>query len=224
MPRLSRGRLVLSIALLVVVSLATARAAIPSPQIDEPIASAPGREVVVFAGGCFWGIQAVFEHVKGVVQATAGYSGGSASTAHYEIVSTGTTGHAESVRVVYDPSKVSIGTLAEVFFAVAHDPTELNFQGPDYGTQYRSVVFYTTPMQQRVVEAYIHQLTQARTFAHPIVTQVVPLTAFYPAEDYHQDYAANNPTDAYIMINDAPKLAHLQVAYPALYVKKAAGY
>jgi peptide-methionine (S)-S-oxide reductase len=173
----------------------------------------------VLSGGCFWGIQLVFQHVKGVISATAGYSGGSAKTAEYETVSTGTTGHAESVKVVYDPSKVTYGQLLKVFFSVAHDSTELNRQGPDTGTQYRSVIFYADADQQRIADAYIAQLDQANVFRHKVVTQVVPLQAFYPAEAYHQNYAVHNPDNPYIMINDLPKLDNLKKWLPNLYVE-----
>lgn len=191
--------------------------ALPAPAIDAPATAGAGDQVAVFAGGCFWGIEGVFDHVKGVRQATAGYSGGAADTAQYETVSTGTTGHAESVRVQFDPSKVSYGQLLQVFFSVALDPTELNRQGPDSGTQYRSALFYATPEQKRVADAYIAQLTAAKAFAAPIVTQVVPLNAFYPAESYHQHYLEQHPDNPYIVINDAPKVAHLKQLFPTLY-------
>ncbi|HXJ23754.1 MAG TPA: peptide-methionine (S)-S-oxide reductase MsrA [Polyangia bacterium] len=191
--------------------------ALPAPASDLPRAAKPSKETVVFAGGCFWGIQAVFQHVNGVIDATSGYSGGDGKTAQYELVSTGDTGHAESVRVTYDPSKVTYGQLLQVFFSVAHDPTQLNRQGPDEGTQYRSVVFYATPDQKRVTDAYIAQLTQAKAFPTRIVTQVVPLQAFYPAEAYHQNYAARHPHDPYIAFNDAPKVDHLHDLFPSLY-------
>ncbi len=191
--------------------------ALPRPAVDEALASAPGQETVVVAGGCFWGIQAVFQHVKGVVSATSGYSGGGSSTAEYETVSTGTTGHAESVKIVYDPSKISYGELLQVFFSVAHDPTQLNRQGPDDGTQYRSVIFYGNDEQKKVAQDYIAQLEQAKLFPHKIVTQVVPLKAFYPAEGYHQNYAARHPDNPYIARFDAPKVANLQQMFPQLY-------
>src|SRR3954452_12784798 len=179
---------------------------LPNPATDQPLSKTKSSETVVLAGGCFWGVQAVFEHVKGVSSATAGYSGGSASTAQYETVSTGRTGHAESVKVVYDPSQISFGQILKVFFSVAHDPTELNRQGPDEGTQYRSVIFFSSPDQHRVARAYIDQLNAAKFFSEPIVTQLVALQAFYPAEDYHQNYAANHPNEPYIAMNDLPKL------------------
>jgi peptide-methionine (S)-S-oxide reductase len=195
-------------------------AQIPNPTLDAPLAAAKGEQTAVFAGGCFWGIQAVFQHVKGVVSATSGYSGGEAQTAHYEMVSTGETGHAESVKIIYDPSKVSYGQLLKVFFAVAHDPTQLNRQGPDSGTQYRSVIFYTSEEQKRIAEAYINQLTQAKVFEEPIVTQVLSLNSFYKAEAYHQDYAIHHPDDPYIAINDLPKVANLRKQLPDLYITK----
>ena len=191
--------------------------ALPAPAVDVPRAAAPGRQTVVVAGGCFWGVEAVFRHVKGVVEATSGYAGGSAATAHYQLVSEGDTGHAESVRVTFDPVEVSLGQLLQVFFSVAHDPTEVNRQGPDSGTQYRSAIFVSGPAQKRVVDAYIAQLDKAKAFPRPIATEVAPLQAFYPAEFYHQNYAALHPDNPYIMINDAPKVAHLRKLFPALY-------
>ena len=190
---------------------------LPAPGVDEPKTNQPARETAVVAGGCFWGIQAVFQHVKGVVSATSGYSGGSKGTAEYEIVSTGTTNHAESVQIVYDPSQVTYGQLLQVFFSVAHDPTELNRQGPDDGTQYRSVVFYADEGQKRIVEDYIAQLQQAKVYKHKIVTQVVPLKAFYPAEGYHQNFAARHPDNPYIARFDLPKVENLQQMFPQLY-------
>ena len=194
--------------------------AVPAPAIDAPHASAPGKQTAVLAGGCFWGIQAVFQHVKGVITATSGYSGGSAKAAEYETVSTGETGHAESVQVVYDPAQISYGELLRVFFSVAHDPTQLNRQGPDEGTQYRSAIFYANDEQKRIAESYIAQLDQAKVFSRPIVTQVVALQAFYPAEAYHQNYAALHPNQPYIVFNDAPKVAHLRQVFPNLYTGK----
>jgi len=195
-------------------------APLPAPLVDASRAAASAPQTMVVAGGCFWGIQAVFQHVKGVVSATSGYSGGSAKTAEYETVSTGETGHAESVQVVYDPSKVTYGELLRVFFSVAHDPTQLNRQGPDEGTQYRSVIFYNSDGQKRIAEAYIAQLDSAKVFPRAIVTQVVPLKAFYPAEAYHQNYAANHPHQPYIMFNDAPKVEYLRQEFPDLYTGK----
>jgi len=194
-------------------------AMLPNPVVDTPLATTSSKQTAVVAGGCFWGIQAVFQHVKGVQKAVSGYSGGSSSTAEYEVVSTGHTGHAESVEITYDPSKVSYGQLLKVFFSVAHDPTQLNRQGPDSGTQYRSVIFYANDEQKRVAEAYIAQLEQTKSFPRPIVTQVVPLKGFYPAESYHQDYATLHPDNPYIAINDAPKVEHLREEFPDLYKK-----
>lgn len=191
-------------------------ARLPDPRLD-PAPAAPGEQVAVFAGGCFWGVEAVFDHVRGVRKAWSGYAGGSAATATYEQVSEGDTGHAESVKVQYDPRQVSYGQLLKVFFSVAHDPTQLDRQGPDVGSQYRSVVFYTTPLQQQVATAYIAQLGAARAFGDPIVTRVAPLKGFYPAEAYHQNFAALHPDNAYIAYNDAPKVAHLKQWLPALY-------
>ena len=190
---------------------------VPAPQADAALASSPGEQTVVFSGGCFWGVQAVFQHVKGVLSATSGYSGGEAKSAEYEIVSTGMTGHAESVKVIFDPSQVTYGQLLHVFFSVAHDPTELNRQGPDEGTQYRSVVFYTTDEQQKLTAGYIAQLESAHVFKHKIVTQVVPLKAFYPAEAYHQNYATIHPDNGYIRYNDAPKVENLKKEFSKLY-------
>jgi peptide-methionine (S)-S-oxide reductase len=193
---------------------------LPSPAVDSSLVAGKSPETAVIAGGCFWGIQAVFQHVRGVVSATSGYSGGSAKNAEYEVVSTGDTGHAESVKIVYDPAQITYGQLLKVFFSVAHDPTELNRQGPDTGTQYRSVIFYGTEDQKRIAQAYIAQLDQARIFPRQIVTQVAPLTAFYPAEAYHQDYAAKHPDNPYILFNDAPKVANLKKQFPDLYTGK----
>ena len=178
---------------------------------------APKLETAVFAGGCFWGVEGVFEHVRGVVDARSGYAGGNARTATYEQVSSGDTGHAESVEVVFDPALVSYGQLLSVFFSVAHDPTQLNRQGPDVGTQYRSAIFYASPAQQRAAQAYIGKL-QARLGDTPVVTQVVPLVKFYPAEHYHQDFMRLNPMHPYIVFHDRPKVAHLQEAFPKLFV------
>jgi len=189
---------------------------LPDPRFD-PAPPQPGEQVAVFAGGCFWGVEAVFDHVRGVRQAWSGYAGGSADTASYEQVSEGDTGHAESVKVLYDPRQVSYGQLLKVFFSVALDPTQLNRQGPDVGSQYRSVIFYDTPQQQRIAKAYIVQLGTAHAFDAPIVTQVAPLRGFYTAEAYHQDYAALHPDNPYIAYNDAPKVAHLKQWLPALY-------
>ncbi len=195
-------------------------ASLPNPSFDARIAMSKTEQTAVVAGGCFWGIQAVFQHVKGVINATSGYSGGSAKTAEYELVSTGETGHAESVKITYDPSQITYGQLLRVFFSVAHDPTQLNRQGPDEGSQYRSSIFYGSEEQKRIAEAYVVQLEKAKVFPRPIVTQIVPLKAFYPAEAYHQDYAANHPTSPYIVYNDAPKVAHLREQFPNLYTGK----
>jgi peptide-methionine (S)-S-oxide reductase len=197
-----------------------ASAAVPAPAVDEAKAAAPGKATAVVAGGCFWGIQAVFQHVKGVITATSGYSGGSVKNPDYETVSSGRTGHAESVQIVYDPSKVTYGELLRVFFSVAHDPTELNRQGPDEGTQYRSVIFYGNEEQKRIAEAYIAQLDQAKVYNHKIVTQVVALQAFYPAEGYHQSFAAKHPDHPYIAAYDAPKVADLKKEFPEMYSGK----
>jgi peptide-methionine (S)-S-oxide reductase len=190
---------------------------LPNPSADEPQSAKSGQETAVFAGGCFWGVQAVFQHVKGVVSATSGYSGGPSFAAHYDVVSNGTTGHAESVKVVFDPAKVSYGQLLKVFFSVVHDPTELNRQGPDTGTQYRSVIFYSGDQQKQIAQAYISQLDQAKVFPQAIVTQLVPLKGFYPAETYHQNYATLHPDNPYIRYNDLPKVANLQQQFPNLY-------
>jgi len=189
----------------------------PNPAIDAPLTKTASRQTAVLAGGCFWGMQLVFQHVKGVVSVTSGYSGGSANTAHYEIVSTGTTGHAESIEITYDPSKITYGELLKIYFSVAHDPTQLNRQGPDVGTQYRSAIFYADAEQLRIAKAYITELHDLKVFSEPIVTKVVPLSGFYRAEDYHQDYGTLHPNNPYIVINDLPKLASLETAFPALY-------
>ena len=189
----------------------------PAPTLEQRLASTAREDTAVFAGGCFWGIEAVFEHVKGVSSATSGYAGGDLPSPSYEQVSTGRTGYAESVRVVFDPSQVSYGTLLQIFFSVAHDPTQLNRQGPDVGTQYRSIAFYANPEQKRIVDAYIRQLTEAKFFARPIVTQVLPLRSFYPAEAYHQHYAMRHQDQPYIAMFDLPKVALLRREFPALY-------
>ena len=197
----------------------TLSATLPDPAVDAPKASKAGQTTAVFAGGCFWGVDAVFKHVKGVTGATSGYSGGAAATAHYEIVGSGVTGHAESVEVAYDPSQITYGQLLRVFSSVAHDPTQLNRQGPDVGTQYRSAIFYANAEQQRIAQAYIAQLDSAKAFSKPIVTEVVELKAFYPAEAYHQNYLALHPTQPYIVYHDQPKLAALKAQFPELYIK-----
>ena len=195
-------------------------AAVPAPAVDQPKAATAAKQTAVVAGGCFWGIQAVFQHVKGVLSATSGYAGGTMKNPDYETVSSGRTGHAESVQIVYDPSQVTYGELLRVFFSVAHDPTELNRQGPDEGTQYRSIIFYGNDEQKKIAEAYIAQLDQAKVYKHKIVTQVVPLQAFYPAEGYHQNYAALHPNQPYIVYNDAPKVANLRKEFPEMYTGK----
>ncbi len=192
----------------------------PDPVQDIKVAAAGTQQTAVLAGGCFWGVEAVFERLEGVADVVSGYAGGSKSTAHYQIVSMGTTGHAESVQVTYDPAKITYGQLLKVFFAVAHDPTELNRQGPDEGTQYRSAIFFATPEQKAVAEAYIRQLDEAKVFRHRIVTKVDPLDGFYPAEAYHQNFLDRNPTYPYIVYNDLPKLAALTKVFPELLKKK----
>jgi peptide-methionine (S)-S-oxide reductase len=195
---------------------------VPSPAVDAPRASVSAKQTAVVSGGCFWGVQAVFQHVKGVISATSGYAGGSKKNPDYETVSTGETGHAESVKIVYDPSQITYGELLRIFFSVAHDPTQLNRQGLDEGTQYRSSIFFTSDEQKRIAEAYIAQLDQAKVFPSPIVTKVVPLQAFYAAEAYHQNYATLHPDQPYIIFNDAPKVEHLRQEFPDLYTGKLA--
>jgi peptide-methionine (S)-S-oxide reductase len=197
---------------------AAARSPIPAPVEDLPLAHAAGTATAVFAGGCFWGTQTVFERVKGVLSTTVGYAGGLAATASYAQVTTETTGHAESVRVVYDPSKITYGTLLRIFFSVAHDPTQLNRQGPDVGTSYRSAIFYLNDDQGRIAAAYIAQLDAARVFPRRIVTEVTPLKGFYRAEEYHQDYALHHPDNPYILVCDRPKIAELRQQFPDLFV------
>jgi len=187
------------------------------PASNAALAQSPGRETAVFAGGCFWGTQSVFERVKGVVATTAGYAGGSAATATYSQVTTETTGHAESVKVVYDPSKITYGRLLQIFFSVVHDPTQLNRQGPDVGTSYRSAIFYTDAEQQKISLAYIAQLDAAHVFPKPIVTQVVPLKGFYDAESYHQDYALQQPRESLHQVCDRPKIEALKKQFPELF-------
>jgi peptide-methionine (S)-S-oxide reductase len=208
------------VAMAIQADVAIAGSPLPAPAVDIPAASVQGPQTAVFAGGCFWGVEAVFRHVKGVSKAVSGYAGGGAKTADYERVSTGSTGHAESVEVTYDPAQVSYGELLRIFFSVAHDPTQLNRQGPDYGTQYRSAIFFTTDEQKRVAQAYIEQLGQAKAYGSPIVTQLVALPAFYPAEAYHQNYLALHPTQPYIVYHDLPKLAQLKQQFPERYVGK----
>ncbi|ESW67028.1 peptide-methionine (S)-S-oxide reductase MsrA [Mesorhizobium sp. RSR380A] len=191
---------------------------IPPPAMDEKAAS--GSEKAIFAGGCFWGVQGVFQHVKGVTKAVSGYTGGAKDDAVYETVGSGRTGHAESVEITYDPSKVTYGQLLQVYFSVAHNPTQLNFQGPDSGTQYRSTIFAENGEQQKIAQSYIAQLDQAKVFAKPIVTTLETGKTFYPAEEYHQDFLTLNPTYPYIVYNDLPKVANLKALFPGLYSEK----
>jgi peptide-methionine (S)-S-oxide reductase len=191
-------------------------APLPAPAIDATRASSPGAQTAVFAGGCFWGVEAVFRHMKGVQSAVSGYAGGRTKNPTYMEVGTGMTGHAESVEVVYDPSQVTYGELLRVFMSVAHDPTELNRQGPDVGTQYRSAIYYVNDEQKKIAQAYVAQLDAAKAYPKKIVTELAPLTVFYPAEAYHQDYLALHPTQPYIVYNDLPKLEALKKEYPSL--------
>jgi peptide-methionine (S)-S-oxide reductase len=203
--------------LLAMSAAAPAAGLFPDPRVDEP--PSRGSETAVLAGGCFWGMEGVFEHLRGVSNVVSGYAGGKADTATYPQVSSGTTGHAESVRITYDPSRITYGQLLKVYFAVAHDPTELNRQGPDWGTQYRSAIFYANDNQRRIAETYIAELQAAHAFPRPIVTQVTPLTGFYQAEAYHQNYLARHPDQPYIVINDLPKIAALKNELPGLYAE-----
>jgi peptide-methionine (S)-S-oxide reductase len=213
---LARGAAVLiASGALAAVQAAERSVTVPVPALDNPKVTGP-LQTAVLAGGCFWGMQAVFEHVNGVRRVWAGYSGGAAVTAHYEVVGTGRTGHAESVQITFDPREVSYGEILRVFF-VSHDPTELNRQGPDVGTQYRSQIFYADANQQRIALAYVAQLQRAHVFGAPIVTRIDPLKGFYRAEGYHQDYLVHNPDDPYIVYNDLPKLARLQQLLPSIY-------
>src|SRR5256884_3281135 len=198
---------------------AASAVAIPDPALDETIRNSSQKQTIVLAGGCFWGVEAVFEHIKGVTDVRSGYAGGKGS-ASYEEVSTGDTGYAESVQITYDPSKITYGKLLKVFFAVAHDPTEVNRQGPDTGTQYRSAIFYATDEQKRIAQAYIDQLNKAKVFTRPIVTQVGPLESFHEAESYHQDFLAHHLDEPYIVINDLPKIEKLRKQLPDLYKAK----
>lgn len=205
-------------AVLLLWNTANARENFPDPPTETP--GAPGStRTAVLAGGCFWGMEGVFEQLKGVMDVTSGYSGGEAQTARYKIVSAGTTEHAESIRVTFDPSSISYGELLKVFFSVAHDPTQLNYQGPDIGRHYRSAIFYTGEQQKRIAEEYIRMLERSRIFKKPIVTQVVPLEKFYPAEDYHQDFMDRNPNHPYIVYWDVPKVEHLKKAFPEILVR-----
>jgi peptide-methionine (S)-S-oxide reductase len=201
-------------------SATAAITAIRDPAVDAPLAKTKDIRTAVLAGGCFWGVEAVFEHVKGVVEVKSGYAGGSPANAQYDSVSSGETGHAESVQITYDAAQISYGQLLKVFFAVAHDPTELNRQGPDRGTQYRSAVFYTNEDQKRIAQAYVAQLNQAKVFAKSIVTQLAPLASFSEAESYHQNYLVNHPDEPYIVVNDMPKLENLRKMFPGLYVNR----
>ena len=196
---------------------APAAMTLPDPKLDSTLAAAPGQQVIVLAGGCFWGVQAVYLHLKGVTRAVAGYSGGTAETANYEAVSSHGTGHAESVQITFDPSKITVGQILKVYFSVAHDPTELDRQGPDTGPQYRSSIFFSTPEQEHIAKAYIAQLDAAKVYPSPIVTVVVPLKGFYPAEGYHQNYLAHHMDQPYIVINDLPKVANLKSQFPTWY-------
>jgi peptide-methionine (S)-S-oxide reductase len=190
---------------------------IPPPAVDAPAAGADALQTAVLAGGCFWGVQAVYQHTKGVTKALSGYAGGQKDTAHYEMVGTGRTGHAESVSITFDPQQISYGKILQIYFSVAHNPTELNRQGPDFGTQYRSAIFYANDEQKRIASAYIAQLQQAHVFASPIVTKLEPLSGFYPAEDYHQDFLVLHPSYPYIVFNDLPKLDNLKGVFPDYY-------
>ena len=217
--RINSFRFFIGLQVLIILAGAAAGAADgPIPAfVGEPSSSTSvGKQTAVLAGGCFWGVDAVFKHVKGVENVVAGYTGGSAATAQYEVVSTGRTGHAESVKITFDPAKISYSGLLRIFFSVAHDPTQLNRQGPDEGTQYRSVIFYANAAQKQIALAYIDQLNKAQAFKKPIVTQVVPLEAFYPAEGYHQNFLALHPDNPYIVYNDLPKLRKLRKQFPAL--------
>ena len=211
--------LAIAISLLACSTEAAPNPPIPPAKVDAPLASDAGKQTAVFAGGCFWGTQSVFERVKGVLHTTAGYAGGSAATATYKQVTTETTGHAESVEVVYDPSRITYGQLLRIFFSVAHDPTQLNRQGPDVGASYRSAIFYVDDEQKHIATAYIEQLDAAKVFPKPIVTQVTPLKGFYRAEDYHQDYAFHNPNNPYIQVCDLPKIKALKQEFPELFVE-----
>ncbi len=207
-----------AVLLLTSCAVAAPKTPIPPAKVDVAPSAAPGKQTAVFAGGCFWGTQAVFERVKGVLDTTVGYSGGSAMTATYDQVTTETTGHAESVEVIYDPSQLTYGELLRIFFSVAHDPTQLNRQGPDVGTSYRSAIFYSTADQKRIANVYIAQLDAAKVFPGRIVTEVTPLKGFYRAEEYHQDFAIKNPHNDYIQICDLPKIAALKEQFPELFM------
>ena len=210
---------VLALGLVASLNAASTAVSLPDPQVDDPLANSSSKASLVIAGGCFWGIEEIYQHVRGVTDAVSGYSGGSAQSANYALVSLGTTGHAESVKVSYDPSKITYGQLLKIFFGVAHDPTQKGGQGPDVGTEYRSVIFFADERQQKIAATYIAQLTSAGAFKRSITTQVVPLTAFYEAEAYHQDYARHNPTQPYIVFNDLPKVEALKKQFPQVYVR-----
>jgi len=222
LPNIAAALAVVTVALVLFAAKLTSGASrtgegpVAAPSFDAQVTSA-AEDTAVFAGGCFWGVDAVYKHVKGVKRVVSGYAGGDVANPSYEQVSTGDTGHAESVQVIYDPSQVSYGKLLQIFFSVAHDPTQLNRQGPDRGTQYRSAIFYSNAQQQQVAESYIKQLTAAKTFSRPIVTQVAKLHGFYPAEAYHQNYLAEHPNQPYIVINDQPKIAALKKQFPDVY-------
>jgi peptide-methionine (S)-S-oxide reductase len=199
------------------VAAAETAVVIPAPALDSPPAASGTLQTAILAGGCFWGVQAVYQHTKGVTKALSGYAGGQKDSAHYEMVGTGRTGHAESVSITYDPQQITFGKILQIYFSVAHNPTELNRQGPDFGTQYRSAIFYATDEQKRIADAYIAQLQQAHVFGSPIVTKLEPLSGFYPAEDYHQDFLVLHPTYPYIVFNDLPKLDNLKQVFPGYY-------
>ena len=223
LPNIAAALVVIPVALVIFGAKLTSGASrsgdgpVAAPSFDSPAPALASEDTAVFAGGCFWGVEAVFDHVKGVKRAISGYAGGNLPNPTYEQVSTGDTGHAESVEVIYDPAQVSYGKLLQIFFSVAHDPTQLNRQGPDHGTQYRSAIFYKNAQQQQVAESYIKQLTAAKTFSRPIVTQVAPLRGFYPAEEYHQNYLAQHPNQLYIVINDKPKVEALKKQFADIY-------
>ena len=213
----SAAALCLALSSLCTVQAAEAAIAVPAATGKAQLVSSAPSESVVLAGGCFWGVQGVFQHTQGVLRAVSGYAGGKPDSASYSMVSSGSTGHAESVQVTYDPRKISFGQILQIYFSVAHDPTQLNRQGPDHGTQYRSAIFTGSDQQKQAAEAYIAQINAAHVFSSPIVTQVTPLQGFYAAEDYHQDYATLHPNQPYIAYNDLPKIANLQKMYPAIY-------
>jgi len=216
-PKILAALAVITLALGCGANAETINMQIPAPAVDTPASEATGKQVAVLAGGCFWGLQGMFEHVKGVTRVVAGYSGGSKETARYEVVGTERTGHAESVEITFDPKQVSYGQLLRLYFSVAHDPTQLDRQGPDSGPSYRSEIFFATPSQERIARAYVAQLTASKVFASPIVTRIEKLKAFYPAEDYHQDYLIHHPDEMYIVMNDMPKIAALRRVYPEHY-------